>query len=247
MATQYNRNNSGHETTEELLARLDALLDEDWKVSLPGNDAVQETQNRKEKEPRAVSSQKGWRRGDWLILCHDLVYILAAVLLIFTFFIRMSRVEGGSMNPTLVNHDRMMLLSNVWYSNPQRGDIVVARVPEFSSEPIVKRVIAVEGDTVNIDFISGVVFVNGQALEETYILSPTHNDFGAEGISYPLTVKKGHVFLMGDNRNDSYDSRYSGIGQVDKRNILGKVFFITSPGKDPNTGDRDLSRFGFTD
>jgi hypothetical protein len=102
-------------------------------------------------------------------------------------------------------------------------------------------------DTVNIDFISGVVFVNGQALEETYILSPTHNDFGAEGISYPLTVKKGHVFLMGDNRNDSYDSRYSGIGQVDKRNILGKVFFITSPGKDPNTGDRDLSRFGFTD
>ena len=151
------------------------------------------------------------------------------------------------MNPTLVNHDRMMLLSNVWYSNPQRGDIVVARVPEFSSEPIVKRVIAVEGNTVNIDFISGVVFVNGQALEETYILSPTHNDFGAEGISYPLTVKKCHVFLMGDNRNDSYDSRYSGIGQVDKRNILGKVFFITSPGKDPNTGDRDLSRFGFTD
>ena len=247
MDTQYHGNRGGHETTDELLARLDALLDEDWKVVLPGDEAVQENRHKKEREPRAVASQKGWRRGDWLILCHDLVYILAAVLLIFTFFIRMSQVEGGSMNPTLVNHDRMLLLSNVWYSNPQRGDIVVARVPEFSSEPIVKRVIAVEGDTVDIDFNSGVVFVTGKALEEPYILSPTYNDFGAEGISYPLMVEKGHVFLMGDNRNDSYDSRYYGIGQVDKRNILGKAFFVTLPGKDPGTGDRDLSRFGFTD
>lgn len=247
MAAQYNRNNNGREATDELLARLDALLDEDWKVVLPGDEVVQEPQRKKEQEPRAVAAQKGWRRGDWLILCHDLVYILAAVLLVFTFFIRMSQVEGGSMKPTLVNHDRTLLLSNVWYSDPQRGDIVVARVPDFSSDPIVKRVIAVEGDTVDIDFNSGVVFVNGKALEESYVLELTYNDFGAEGISYPLTVEKGHVFLMGDNRNDSYDSRYGGIGQVDKRDILGKVFFITMPGKDPETGNRDLGRFGFTD
>ena len=244
MDTQYNRSNSGHETTEELLARLDALLDEDWKVSMPGDDPRPE-QQKEDWVPRAVAPKKDWQRGGWLILCHDLVYILAAVLLIFTFFIRMSRVEGGSMYPTLVNHDRMLLLSNVWYSSPQRGDIVVARVPEFSGEPIVKRVIAVEGDTVDIDFNSGTVYVNGQALDETYVQEPTYNDFGAEGVVFPVTVEKNHVFLLGDNRNDSYDSRYCGIGLVDERDILGKVFFLTVPGKDPETGKRDMSRFGF--
>lgn len=246
MDRQNNRNERGHETTAELLARLDALLDEDWKVSLPGETSPQETQPRQVRQPRAIAPKSDWRRGGWLILCHDLVYILAAVLLVFTFFVRMSRVEGRSMYPTLVNHDQMLLLSNIWYSSPQRGDIVVARIPEFSDEPIVKRVIALEGDTVDIDFVSGTVYVNGQALEEPYIFSPTYNDFGADGITYPLTVDKGHVFLMGDNRNDSYDSRYCGIGQVDERCILGKVFFLTVPGKDPETGKRDLSRFGFT-
>ena len=246
MNRQNNRNTGGRETTDELLARLDALLNEDWKISLPGDEPLQETQPRQVRQPRAIAEKNDWRRGGWLILCHDLVYILAAVLLLFTFFVRMSKVEGGSMNPTLVNHDRMMLLSNVWYSNPQRGDIVVARVPEFSAEPIVKRVIAVEGDTVDIDFNSGVVYVNGLALEEPYVQEPTYNDFGAEGVAFPVTVEKDHVFLMGDNRNDSYDSRYSGIGQVDERDILGKVFFLTVPGKDPETGKRDLGRFGFT-
>ena len=167
-------------------------------------------------------------------------------MLIFTFFIRMSKVEGGSMNPTLVNHDQMLLLSNVWYSEPHRGDIVVARVPQFSAEPIVKRVIAVEGDTVDIDFERGIVYVNGEALDEPYVQSPTYNHFGVDSIGFPLVVEKGHVFLMGDNRNDSYDSRYRGIGQVDERCILGKVFFLTLPGKDPDTGKRDLSRFGLT-
>lgn len=150
------------------------------------------------------------------------------------------------MNPTLVNHDRTLLLSNIWYTEPRRGDIVVARIPGFSTDPIVKRVIAVEGDTVDIDFDRGIVYVNGVALEEPYIQEPTHNHFGLEGMTYPLTVEKGHVFLMGDNRNDSSDSRYRLIGQVDERCILGKVFFVTMPGKDPDTGKRDFSRFGFT-
>ena len=248
MGQQYNKNSAGSETTRELLDRLDALLNEDWKVTLPGEEPVRETVRQlPPKSDLSKKKQMNWRRGDWLVLCHDLVYILAAVLLIFTFFIRMSRVEGDSMNPTLVNHDRMLLLSNVWYSDPQRGDIVVARVPEFSSEPIVKRVIAVEGDTVDIDFIQGVVHVNGQALEESYTQAPTLNDFGAEGVTFPLVVEKDHVFLMGDNRNDSYDSRYKAIGQVDQRCILGKVFFLTMPGADPVTKERDFSRFGLTD
>ena len=237
------RNKGGPETTEALLARLDALLNEDWQVPLPGEKMPGEPE-KPAFVPLPQERKKNARRGEWLVLCHDLVYILAAVLLIFTFFIRMSRVEGGSMKPTLVNNDRMLLLSNVWYGEPKRGDIVVARVPDFSLEPIVKRVIAVAGDTVDIDFTQGTVYVNGQALEEPYIMAPTHHHFGLDGVQFPLVVEKDHVFLMGDNRNDSYDSRYSGIGQVDERCILGKVFFLTMPGKDPDTGKRDFSRFG---
>ena len=245
---QYNKNRAGSETTQELLDRLDALLSEDWKVTIPGYEPVREQAPKvADKFPAQKKSRFNWRRGDWLILCHDLVYILAAVVLIFTFFVRMSRVEGNSMNPTLVNHDRMLLLSNVWYTDPQRGDIVVATVPAFSSEPIVKRIIAVEGDTVDIDFTLGVVYVNGVALEEPYIQEPTLTDFGSEGMSFPLVVENDHVFLMGDNRNDSYDSRYRAIGQVDQRCILGKVFFLTMPGVDPATGKRDFGRFGLTD
>ena len=247
MDRQNNRNTGEQESTQALLAKLDALLSEDWQVSLPELEPEQEPQVVPAEEPRQIEKRLlDWRRRDWLILCHDLVYILAAVLLIFTFFIRMSRVEGGSMNPTLVNHDRMLLLSNVWYSDPQPGDIVVARVPDFSTEPIVKRVIAVEGDVVDIDFDRGIVYVNGEALVEPYIQSPTYNHFGADSVGFPLVVEKGHVFLMGDNRNDSYDSRYRGIGQVDERCILGKVFFLTLPGRDPDTGKRDLTRFGLT-
>lgn len=244
MDKRNSQNKGGPETTQALLERLDALLNEDWQIPVPAGNGTKEPE-KPAFVPLPQERKKSARRGEWLVLCHDLVYILAAVLLLFTFFIRMSQVEGGSMNPTLVNHDRMLLLSNVWYSEPRRGDIVVATVPEFSAEPIVKRVIAVAGDTVDIDFERGIVYVNGKALDEPYILAPTRNDFGSEGVAYPLVVEKDHVFLMGDNRNDSYDSRYSSIGQVDERRILGKVFFLTLPGKDPDTGKRDFSRFGF--
>ena len=245
MSQRMNRNNGDRESTRELLARLDELLDEDWEVSLPELETEAEACPEIPEDDRITDTERAARkRQDWLILCHDLVYILATVLLIFTFFIRMSRVEGGSMNPTLVNHDRMLLLSNIWYSEPQRGDIVVARVLEFSAEPIVKRVIAVAGDTVDIDFNRGIVYVNGYALDEPYIKELTYTDFDGEGVTFPLVVERGHVFLLGDNRNDSYDSRYSGIGQVDARCILGKAIFLTMPGKDPDTGKRDFSRFG---
>lgn len=248
MEEQNNKNNRDLESTRALLDRLDALLNEDWQIPQPGEEPAVEPLQEQPANAKTTDGKKfGWYRRDWLILCHDLVYILAAVLLIFTFFIRMSKVEGGSMNPTLVNHDQMLLLSNVWYSQPQRGDIVVARVPSFSPEPIVKRVIAVAGDVVDIDFERGIVYVNGQAMEEPYTKELTHNDFGGEGIEFPLVVKQDHVFLMGDNRNDSYDSRYRGIGQVDERCILGKAFFLSMPGKDPVTGKRDFSRFGLMD
>lgn len=236
------------ESTAELLRRLDALLDEDWQVETALSQVQEVTQpDPTESQEKRARKEKNSKLRDWMVLFHDLVYILAAILIVFTFFIRMSRVEGGSMNPTLVNHDRMLLLSSIWYSSPERGDIVVARIPAFSEDPIVKRVIAVEGDTVNIDFESGAVFVNGELQTEDYIKELTHRDFAENGVEFPVTVEKGHVFLMGDNRNDSYDSRYAVIGQVDERCILGKAFFLLYPGKDPVANQRDFSRLGFVE
>ena len=235
------------ESTADLLRRLDTLLDEEWNVESVLEE-VQETAQQPEppgSQNRTLGKKRNSRLRDWMVLFHDLVYILAAILLVFTFFIRMSRVEGSSMMPTLVNHDRMLLLSSIWCSSPERGDIVVARIPSFSEDPIVKRVIAVEDDTVNIDFESGSVFVNGELQTEDYINELTYRDFAESGITFPVTVEKNHVFLMGDNRNDSYDSRYAAIGQVDERCILGKAIFVFYPGKDPNVNQRDFSRIGF--
>ena len=108
-------------------------------------------------------------------------------------------------------------------------------------KPIVKRVIATEGQTVDIDFDSGMVFVDGQALDEPYVNTPTNLP---EGVSFPLQVEENCYFVMGDNRNSSRDSRSPEIGQVDRREILGKAFFLMFPGTDKNTVSRDLNRMG---
>ena len=195
-------------------------------------------------EESRSGAPNGFGVEDLMVLLHDLVYILGTVALLFLFFIRVVTVDGDSMLPTLQDQDNLMLLSNLWYHDPQPGDVVVARVPEFSPEPIVKRVIAVEGDVVDIDFEEGTVSVNGCVLEEAYIMEPTYRDFAEAGTEFPLTVEPGCVFLLGDNRNVSYDSRYAPLGQVDKRNILGKVIFLMLPGSDKETHARDLERIG---
>lgn len=197
-------------------------------------------------EERGAGREKKWDLLDDLYtLLHDLIYILAAVCVFFVFCIRLVTVHGPSMFPTLEDRDQVALLSNVLYRNVKNGDIVVAMKPEFDDEPIVKRVIATEGQTVDIDFIHGVVYVDGVALEEEYINEPTLRQFYEKGVEFPLTVEEGHVFLMGDNRNNSYDSRYYLIGQVDTRYILGKVIFILFPGQTDQYGtSRDFGRIG---
>lgn len=178
---------------------------------------------------------------------HDLVYILAAVTLLFVFVLRVVNVSGYSMYPTLVNGDYVALRSNVLYNGDdiQNGDVVVALAPRYDTEPLVKRVIATAGQTVDIDFDRGIVYVDGVALDEPYINEPTYNQFYDRGVTFPLTVEEGHVFLMGDNRNDSSDSRLALIGQVDTRYILGKVVFVMLPGGDKfQGGSRDLGRIG---
>lgn len=177
-----------------------------------------------------------------LLYLHDLVYLLSAILLVFLLLFRVVVVSGPSMNSTLLDGDYLLLLSNTFYKDPQPGDIIVFSKESFENgEPIVKRVIAVEGQTVDIDFIAGIVYVDGVALQEDYTLTPTNL---AEGTEFPLTVEPGCVFVMGDNRNLSLDSRSPDVGLVDCRQILGKAIFLFLPGTDKGTVPRDFSRLG---
>jgi len=158
---------------------------------------------------------------DWL---ECIVSGLIVCVLIFTFLCRPAGVIGSSMVPTLEEGDRL-IISKLFYE-PRYGDIVVLRKETFKMEPIIKRVIATEGQTVDIDFDKGVVYVDGKALDEPYINDLTHD---AESFTDPVTVPEGCVFVMGDNRNRSTDSRYASIGCVDTRLILGKAYFRLAP------------------
>lgn len=159
---------------------------------------------------------------DW-IQC--LITALIICVMIFVFFIRVIDVVGTSMLPTL-QHGNKMLVSGFLYK-PKYGDVVVFKADSYDPDKaLVKRVIAVSGDDINIDFDKGIVYVNGEPIEEPYIneLTKTKLDFIG-----PKEVPEGCVFVMGDNRNASTDSRDSRIGMVDSRLILGKVYFVLFP------------------
>jgi len=155
-----------------------------------------------------------------------LITSLIAVVILFTFLFRIVNVSGPSMLPNLKSGDRVVLSSYLYH--PQRDDVVVITHTAKLSEPIIKRVIALENQVVNINFQTGVVSVNGVALDEsTYIkngITTQSSDY-----TFPLTVPKGHVFVLGDNRAVSNDSRFSDIGMIDERYILGKAEFIVFP------------------
>lgn len=180
------------------------------------------------------------RRGETFDWVQSLTVALLVCVLVFTFLIREVRVSGTSMLDTLYDGDRL-LISDLFY-NPRRGDIVVLRKESFSSEPLVKRVIALAGDRVNIDFEEGVVYVNDEALDEPYILEPTYRriDFEEE-----IEVPEGCLFVMGDNRNGSTDSRDLRIGCIDERLIMGHALFLIVPGTDVDGNSMDWSRIGF--
>ncbi len=154
-----------------------------------------------------------------------LVFALTFLVLLSVFFVRFSGVDGSSMLPTLVDNDQV-LVQIVGYDEPERGDIVVVYAPYFENEPLVKRVIAKGGDIVDIDPDSGMVSVNGEQLVEPYI-NETILNIGT--VSYPYEVPEGRVFVMGDNRNHSSDSRLAEIGALPYENIIGKVFFRIFP------------------
>ena len=168
---------------------------------------------------------------EWLDV---VVASVVVVVILFTFVFRLVAIDGDSMNNTLIDGERV-IITNMFYT-PEKGDIVViSRNTENSSvvgsykEPIIKRVIATEGDTVDIDFDKGIVYVNNEALKEDYIKEPTYR---RADVKFPLVVKENCVFVLGDNRNDSKDSRTSEIGdngQIDVKYILGHAVLRVFP------------------
>ncbi len=174
----------------------------------------------------------------------DILVIVCLFMVVYMLFFRAVVVVGDSMYDTLADGDRLLVLNNLVYTEPKTGDVIVASKDSFRhGECIIKRVIATEGQVVDIDFTAGVVYVDGEALDEPYIYAPTNRP---EGMRFPLIVDDGCIFVMGDNRPDSMDSRDPQIGLIDKREILGKAFFLLWPGKGSNEHpmEFDLSRIG---
>ena len=200
-----------------------------------------------EQDNREQKKEKHSFLYDIYSLLHDLVYILAVITLLFVFCVRLVSVNGKSMYPTLKHGDFLALQSNVIMGDLKRGDIIVARKLSFrDGEPIVKRVIATEGQTVDIRYDEdgfGTVYVDGIALDEPYINEKMLPKFtGSNGLSLPLTVDKDCIFVLGDNRNFSSDSRNIEIGQIKVDQVLGKVLLIAFPGKEGEV--REYDRIG---
>ena len=193
-----------------------------------------------------MREKKTEEKPDWkktlVLYLHDLVYMIVGLMLVFLLLFRVIVVSGSSMYDTLIDGDYLLLLSNLFYQEPEYGDIIVVSKESFDDGvPIIKRVIATEGQTVDIDFEAGIVYVDGEALQEDYTYTPTNVQ---EGMTFPLTLQDDCVFAMGDNRNGSLDSRCPDIGQIDRREILGKALFLFLPGTDEGHAGPDFERIG---
>lgn len=149
---------------------------------------------------------------------------VSVITLIILFAGRFIVVDGNSMNNTLYHGERL-IISNFLYT-PEKGDIVVTDTKNAFGQPLIKRVIATEGDTLKIDYNTGDVYVTGQLLQEDYIKEKI---MATGGGVYEITIPQSKLFLMGDNRNASSDSRVREIGPVDEKDILGRVILRVSP------------------
>ena len=181
--------------------------------------------NTKKKKPVPVEADPNASSKETYDWIQCLLVALIICVLIFMFCVRVIDVVGASMNPTLYNGEKM-LVSGLFYK-PKVGDVVVFKKDEYDpNKLLVKRVVAVEGQEINMDFENGIVYIDGVAIAEDYISEPTYNKLDFIG---PKTVPEGCVFVMGDNRNASIDSRKSEIGMLDNRLILGRAYCVVYP------------------
>lgn len=179
-------------------------------------------------------------------MVESVLFSIFTVILVFTFLFKIASVEGTSMVPTLEDKDKL-IVSSTFYNNPKQKDIIIidnknAHLLEDTDndgnvddvvetngleKTIVKRVIAVAGQTIDIDFNTGNVYIDGEVINEPYINDLTLQNHGS--FEYPITIPEGYVFVMGDNRGVSKDSRSSEIGLVPVDSIIGKVILRISP------------------
>ena len=230
---------------------------EQFEVDIPATEDICNDIEQENSAEQAVDAEKEAKKvaNSWqktiLLYLHDLIYLLAALIVISMIFLRVVVVSGTSMYNTLLDGDYLLVLSNVFYQEPKYGDIVVISKESFDDgAPIVKRVIATEGQTVDINFTLGIVYVDGVALDEPYTFTATTTQ---EGMRFPLTVEEGCIFVLGDNRAVSRDSRSTQIGLIDKNEVLGRVVFLFLPGTNGTDAfgnpkeDRDFTRIGVID
>ncbi|MGI6772760.1 MAG: signal peptidase I [Clostridiales bacterium] len=149
-----------------------------------------------------------------------LVSSIITITIIFTFLFRLVGVSGHSMDTTLSNGDWLIVTTS--YNEPKYGDIIVIAQPTYFKEPLIKRVIAVGGQTVDLDNETGTVYVDGEPLYEPYTSTPATVP-NISQIDFPVVVPTGYLFCMGDNRNNSTDSRSTLVGFIDERYVLGKA------------------------
>ncbi len=211
----------------------------DVKETIEGSDTIESTKSEEiyendSKQSRNISSS---------LFDYFEVFVISiiTVLVFFSLFFRVARVDGSSMNQTLKNGEPLVI-SDLFYE-PRQGDIIVFHLCQENgfNQPLVKRVIATEGQKVVIDITAQKVFVNGVELVEDYAyfsskgynlsyFNPMYVERSTDGhLKYTVTVPEGKLFVMGDNRNGSTDSRSRSVGFVDKNTVLGKALFRIAP------------------
>ncbi|WP_308753504.1 signal peptidase I [uncultured Anaerotruncus sp.] len=196
---------------QQYRTRQDARREHDFRYD------IKNSLNTRERRRGAVAEVY-----EWVESC---VIAVGVILLVFAFAARTATVSGPSMLPTLHDGDRLLLVQ-AGYRDPQYGDVVVVDRSQRGEPPIIKRVIGRAGDEIDIDFETGQVRRNGRALDEPYLYEPT---LTRRDVEFPVTVPEGSVFVMGDNRNHSADSRTREIGMIDLRRVMGKAVYRFLP------------------
>lgn len=173
-------------------------------------------------EGRGAAKEKEEKGTELFYMLQSLVIAVSAMILLFTFVVRVNQVKGHSMDNTLQPQE-LLLVWHLGYT-PKAGDIVIVNRPNvdiLGGEAIVKRVIAVGDQTVDIDYGAGIVYVDGVPLDEPYIKETMYLPGSPYMQQTHFDIPEGSVFVMGDNRNNSTDSRNEAVGPVEERFILG--------------------------